>query len=396
MKITIRMGVRLIIYGLILDAILVLLGSPHTVFQTAAAGLKECFACTIVDTILTTMSTAVTSVYQSVTGGLLPLLLALYTIWLAVYVIKHVGAFKSQSIAEFYTGIMKKSFLVLFIGFLVASSSGMQVVFNLVIIPLVEGFVNFGNAIVGTASGVPGCSSAALKPTISVSGLDMSGLVVAIKCLIGAIHQVIYPGIAIGAKLLSSATAGFWVEFIGLILFIIFVILDLLFPLQIFDSLFRLALVLILLPVAIMLSAFQVSRKYLVKLIEYFAAILIHISVISIVFAVCVVVVSEVIPGINSDYSTGGAGISDENQLKNIASLQMKEVAMFGLLVYMIYILNQFNEYVGMLAGVGVGSSMAEGAKNNTMKSGLGVGALSAGVVRGLHGVAKNIRSKSN
>ncbi len=380
MKFSLGSGVRVFLYGLLFSIVLTLLTtgdaliSRKTMDNIVGVVLKQCYICPIIDLVIDAMATAVDNIYSKVSSGLVAMLSVLYALWIAMFVMGQISVFKQKSTPEFFENFIRKTILVIVVAIILSSASGLNYVLQMVVFPLINSFMQFGLLILNQSGADVSCSipSDAFNSLSSV----FSELSATIKCLVEALHKSIAPGIVLGGKMLSTDSMSFWGRFIGLFLFVFFIILDMLFPLQIFDSLFRLAIMLMLLPVAIMFAAFELTRNYVKKIVVYIAAVAVHLGIISVVFGVCITVIEEVMLMVNDNYFdiNSIANMNDE-QLKNKSSIEMNEIAMIAVLIYMLYILNLFNEMVGMILGIdGLGDGMSGGVKKGAIRTGLGVG----------------------
>ncbi len=396
MNITLSAAAKLFAIELVIALLLTLFAAANPVISekvvnSIASFFQTCYVCPIVDNLLDVLTTVVNQVYNGLAGRMTPLLIMLYSVWMAVFVIKYISSMKQKNIHDFYTELLKKTFVVIFVGVLVASAQGLLYVLDIIIFPLFLFFVEFAIEMINSAGAGTNISCAStfssMEASVSSGGnLDaLAGLKAPLSCLIESLHKALEPGVTMGAKLMFVQNIGFWPEFVGLFIFLFFIILDFLFPLQIFDSLFRFGIMLILLPLAILLSAFKITRHYIEKVFRYFVATMVHIAIISVIFAVCLHVVTGMMNAINAEYfSNGQYLLAKDNALKRMSSIEMQEFAMMAILLYMLYVFNKFNELVVMVTGLDVGDSMSANVPGSKVSMGLGVTSALTKVTRGI------------
>ena len=220
--------------------------------------------------------------YPKVTKSALPFIMVAFAVWLSLRLLKHVGSVVEESPAEVWTEISRMAFMCLFCGLLASSTTFLLFVMNKFIFPVYYAFLEYGSRIVElSADGedVDGkgqllgdtclfytnsliCKAPALEP-VSYSGGQAhfpSGPSDLMQCLVCATSDRLQVGFVIAKELLAATSLSSWIS--GASIFVIFVLVKISFVFYLVDSIFRMNIIIIILPFLILAVPFKFSRKW--------------------------------------------------------------------------------------------------------------------------------------
>lgn len=250
------------------------------------------------------------TVYNSLTteNNLLNVMILVFAIWMGFQILKHVSTPSPESIGEFWTKIIRKAFICTFCGVLASSTMNIHFVINNFIFPVYLTILEFASRVLDIMGQDPDASvpAIAIKTDYGVlcevydqSINDTScqitnteqmradggnfpeapaNMMSCMACAMGARLNV---GYSIAVKVM--AMEGILPTFVGLFLLICFSIAKLGFAFYLLDSIFRMNMILIIMPFLIMFYAFEQTRKWSVKgfqIIIHSAAIMLCLTII--------------------------------------------------------------------------------------------------------------------
>ncbi len=265
---------------------------------------RSCWQAELLGLFYNAMSSSSIKAYPKVTGSAMPFMMVAFAVWLSVRILKHVSSVVEESAAEVWTEVARMAFTCLVCGLLASSTSFLLFVLNKLIFPIYYTFLEYGSLVLnalaeggdidskGLYMGEPGtglcmiytnsavCAAPALEP-ISENSFPR-GPSDLMQCLTCATSDRLQAGFALGKTLMGlpnlSSTIG------GLILFAVFFIVKMAFVFYMVDSIFRMNIMVILLPCFILAYPFKFSRKWVKEgflTILNSAAILAFIAIIA-------------------------------------------------------------------------------------------------------------------
>ncbi len=244
---------------------------------------RSCWQSGILDTLYDGMGKVAFNMYSQLTSGALTFMMVAFALWTAFRLLKFVGSFTEESPSELWNEILRKLFICFFCGWLASSTSGMLTVMNSVIFPVYNAFLEFGSEILTSATK----TSAAKGKIITFWGenIEFSQSVVCkaenlenakidknlerfpdaprqmMGCLICAVNERLSLGMALSFKVLAEP--GIMSTITGLLLLICFVFVKLGFVFYLIDSVFRMTIMLVLLPLLVMSFAFKKTAGWM-------------------------------------------------------------------------------------------------------------------------------------
>lgn len=302
-------------------------GEPTSTEQIVAEN-NDCWAAAIVGTIYETTGRLAMSMYSHLTQGAMALMMVAFAIWLSFRIIKHVSSFAEESPAEVWTEVARKFFVCFVCGLLASSPEGVLFVLNSIIFPVYNAFLELGSAMTGASiqntsgsvgsvlniSGaefdVPVDCKADVLGKAELSGGFPSGPQKMMECLTCAVNKKLNLGIGLGWEVITQV--GVMALVCGLLLVVVFCLVKLGFSLYLIDSIFRFAMMVIILPLLIMSYAFKATKNW--------AKIGFLTILNSGAFMMCIALVMMIIFGtINRVITAEQAAFADKDSLADVS-----------------------------------------------------------------------------
>lgn len=243
---------------------------------------RACWQAGLLRMFYDAMAASSMKAYPKVTKSAMPFIMVAFAVWLSLRLMKHVGSVVEESPAEVWTEVSRMAFMCLFCGLLASSTTFLLFTLNKFIFPVYYAFLEYGSRIVElSADGedVDGkgqllgdtclfytnslvCKAPALDP-VSYSGGQAqfpSGPSDLMQCLVCATSDRLQVGFVIAKELLAATSLSSWIS--GASIFVIFVLVKISFVFYLVDSIFRMNIVIIILPFLILSVPFKFARKW--------------------------------------------------------------------------------------------------------------------------------------
>lgn len=240
------------------------------------------------------LGTQTLNVYNKLTSeNLLNIVLLGFTIWMAYQILRHVSSPTPESLGEFWTKIVRKAFLCAFCGILASSTEQIYYLVNNFIFPIYITILEFTSEIMERLAKDPDAQVKAIKIESTFSD-DTEGYICEVykdsnwgasgckftaksmdnfsaktfpqeplkmlSCMACAVSSRLGIGYDIGLRLMKIVSLTSFI--CGAFLIVCFTIAKLCFVLYLVDSVFRLNMILIILPFLIMAYPFEQIRKW--------------------------------------------------------------------------------------------------------------------------------------
>lgn len=268
----------------------------------------SCFDGAIMKAMYKNIGDMTTDVYKTLTSeNLLSIVILAFTVWMAFQILKHISSTTPESIGEFWTKILRKAAICTACGILASSPDNILYAVNTFIFPIYTTILEFTSLIMKHLGSMPEAQTAAIKlwpyndnaiceafvHKISSCKLDTSskiemttsgfpqGPVDLMSCMACMVNDRLSMGTDIGLRLLWSVNLTSVLT--GIFVVAIFFIAKWSFALYLIDSIFRLNMMIIIMPFLIMFYPFEQTRKWSVKgfqIILSSAAIMMSIGLI--------------------------------------------------------------------------------------------------------------------
>ncbi len=227
--------------------------------------VNNCWSCTIFKTVFAALDSLVVVFYHEIAGGALALLAMIFAIWILFHVGRLFLNFKMPDINQFWTDSLKTSFAVLCCGVLLMGADTIFIFLSYTIVPVFQGFIDVSLAVINSGFGSYGsnyssCNNSFDSMSIDTAHAFQQGISDALSCFIAKMHARMVYGSFYAQKMIASGD--FIAIVFGIGLFIIFGVLNFIFPFYLVDGIFKLGIAFILLPLFIAFWPFKILRQY--------------------------------------------------------------------------------------------------------------------------------------
>ena len=252
---------------------------------------RSCWQAELLATFYDAMSASSLKAYPKVTKSAMPFMMVAFAVWLSIRLLKHVSSVVEESPAEVWTEIMRMAFTCLVCGLLASSTTFLLFVLNKLVFPIYYAFLEYGSLVLNSLTSSANIDSAGVflgdpeadinsqgfclvytnslvckAPTLEAITLDSSqgyfpyGPSDMMQCLTCATSDRLQIGFKLSTFLMTmrSLSSGLC----GLILFAVFAIVKVAFVFYMIDSVFRMNIMVILLPCFILAFPFKYTRKW--------------------------------------------------------------------------------------------------------------------------------------
>ena len=254
-------------------------------------GTHDCMQASLLKLIYSGLGKMATSVYSKVTNeNLLSLMFLAFSIWMAFQILRHVSAPTPESLGEFWTKILRKATLCVACGILASSPENIYYAVNTFVLPIYVTLLEFASAILGVLgnsegsqtltipSDIPDAENGEITETYRYSMTDSAckisdsdsiemkdnqfpqGPVNVMGCMACAVSDRLNIGYTIAALVMKSG--GLLMTLIAIFLFCVFTFVKWGFALYLVDSIFRLVMMIIIMPFLILFFPFEQTRKW--------------------------------------------------------------------------------------------------------------------------------------
>ena len=214
--------------------------------------------------------------YDKLSAGSLSIMMLAFAIWLALRLLKFVSSVTESSPGEVWNEIVKKAFICLFCAYLAYSSGTLLYVINYFLFPIYGAFLEFGSQILGLAQNnvqsvmvfnqqidfqVHDISCSVLGDT---NASLQAGFPPAFQNTMNCMICTLVDKLRLGRQmaLVAMSMDGILPWLTGLLVFAVFYVVGFGFVFYLVDSIFRLGMMILMLPIFIMAYAFGPTKKW--------------------------------------------------------------------------------------------------------------------------------------
>lgn len=254
---------------------------------------RACWQSELLAAFYDAMAASSLKAYPKVTASAMPFMMVAFALWLALRILKHISSVVEESPAEVWTEVARMAFVCLVCGLLASSTTFLLFVLNRIIFPIYYAFLEYGSEVLNALTQGENMDSKGIflgqtetfndkvqhgfcivytntltcqAPTPSQIALEQgagsfpAGPSEMMQCLTCATSDRMQIGFSLSTFLMTMNTLS--AALCGLILFAIFAIVKIAFVFYMIDSIFRMNIMVILLPCFILAYPFKFSRKW--------------------------------------------------------------------------------------------------------------------------------------
>lgn len=251
-------------------------------------GSNRCWQGDLLDLFYKPLGEMSLKVYKNITSeDIMHLMILAFSLWMAFQILRHVASPSPESIGEFWTKVLRKATLCFACGYLASSPENIFYVINTFILPIYITLLELCGSILDLMNKTPEATAKSLKivgntteicetynynmvGTASCALPDTSAIEIQPQKfpqeplqLMGCMACAVGSRLDVGYKIaLYAMKSGFFGFIVGVFLAAAFLITKLGFALYLVDSIFRLNMMIIIMPFLILFFAFEQTRKW--------------------------------------------------------------------------------------------------------------------------------------
>lgn len=231
-----------------------------------------CWISAIIGGLYDAIGTASLEMYNHITNGADALMMIAFAVWFSFKMLEHVSSVREVNPAEFWTEVLRKLFICLFCGLLASSTTGLLYLLNLVIFPIYNAMLEFGSEILSASTNVVDATDAPIICKVTGNTrIDTRAEILQfpsaprqmMECLACAVWTKLNFGFELGYRAMKLCS--FMAFLVGLLIIIVFTIVKIGFAFYLVDTVFKMGIMLIILPLLVMSFAFKSTSKYAKK-----------------------------------------------------------------------------------------------------------------------------------
>ena len=237
-----------------------------------------CLGCQVLVMIYDEVGDQVMKMHTDFTKASMPIVIVAFSIWLALRLLKFVSSVSESNVGEVWNEVLRKLFICLVCGLIASTPIALQTFVNMVIFPIYEAFLELGLKIL-QASGTNAQNSVSFTVfgeniTIEDANLNCelddtltlgtSGFPASLRDGMTCQIQLLRKYLTIGSDIATTAMkkVGFQGRVLGLLLWSFFLIVRYGMVFYLVDSVFKMGIVILILPVFIISFAFGPTKKW--------------------------------------------------------------------------------------------------------------------------------------
>lgn len=236
----------------------------------------DCWQGHILNILYDVIGQTIMTQYDNLSAGSLSIMMLAFAIWLALRLLKFVSSVTESSPAEVWNEIIKKAFVCLFCAYLAYSSGTLLYVINYFLFPIYGAFLEFGSQILDLAqNNVRSVTVFNQQIDFQIQDISCSvqgdtnasldaGFPPAFQNTMNCMICTLVDRLRLGRQmaLVAMSMDGLLPWLTGLLVFAIFYVVGFGFVFYLVDSIFRLGMMILMLPIFIMAYAFGPTKKW--------------------------------------------------------------------------------------------------------------------------------------
>ncbi len=261
--------------------------------EKLALSQHSCWQSSLLELLYKDIGSMTTDVYGKLTAeNLMGLMILAFTVWMAWQILKHVSAPTPESIGEFWTKIIRKAAICIVCGTLASSPANIMYAINTFVFPVYVTILEFTSDVMLKLADTPEAKTTAIMlpggtdeqiceayvHSLSSCSLPAGGVKMTtakfpdepmslMSCMVCAVSDRLGVGYDIAIRLFAK---GLMATITGIFLIVAFTIAKLCFVLYLVNGIFRLNMMIIIMPFLILFYPFEQTRKWTVKGFQVF------------------------------------------------------------------------------------------------------------------------------
>ncbi len=279
--------------------------------QQLANEHKQCWQKEVLGLLYDTMGKTAMESYAKMTQGAMTLMMVAFAVWFSLQMIQHVSSLTTVSNTEIWDKTLRKFVLCFACGYLASSTDGLLWVLNMIVFPIYNAFLELGGKILEATSSV----NESGQNSVMVFGETITGgqnIVckmgenlqaslnsfpqsprTMMECLICAVNERLTLGNQISIRVMKAP--GFMAMVVGVVLLVSFMILKLGFVFYLVDAIFKMAVMVTMLPIFILAYPFGPTQGWTKTGLKSILSSAVFMMIVALMIAVALLAVLQII-----------------------------------------------------------------------------------------------------
>lgn len=372
-----------------------------------------CWGCLIFEVLFNAINDMINALYPMVVEGCRRLLAVLFALWILYKVGNMFFSFKQPDTAAFWSEFARMCVAIVFCVALLTSKETLFYLIDYTLIPVFEGAINIGVAIVeqsfthmaldgfGNTSMEANYASCAVAHTSSPTGSNIAldvGMKDTMTCMIFEMHKRLTYAYFFAYKLIVQWD---WAPtLLGIYMLVTFFIISLVFPFYLVDGIFRVGIVFIILPILVVFWPFKPLRQYATAAWKLSLGAFVQVTMMVIFVTLIVEIVIdftlvavERLDGISEYVALNpGTDVADDFISNNVASPE-KLFFMFFIAVYALLFIKKVSRIAAHMANSTPQPTYFAEATGRMAKMALQLAQMNVRLAKLAHAKGKNIKA---
>lgn len=287
-------------------------GQVMTSPELAAEEQTSCWQTEIINVLYDELGKVSLSTYRKMTNGALPLMMVAFAIWMAFRLLKQLSSLQEENLGQVWTEIAKMFFLCLVCGYIASEVDLLVMILGEFIFPIYNAFLEFASEILNSAKTSANSANLTLfggeNVSISSSFTCSPGKMEAITadstgfpdspksmmdCMVCSLNDSLKFGMVTAYKTLTAASIMGYL--VGFFLLICFLFVRVAFAFYLIDTIFRFAIMVVMLPLMIMGYPFKQTRKLLSSGINNMVNSAAFMMFFAIIISMCMIAIADIL-----------------------------------------------------------------------------------------------------
>ena len=241
---------------------------------------KDCWQGTVLNQVYDVIGTNIMSQYEALSRGSMTIMMVAFAVWVALRLLKFVSSVTETSPAEIWNEILRKAFICFVCGFLASSPTTLLYLINSILFPIYGTFLEFGSRILALSQEEVTSIQVfndkinfvmkAQSCVLNVSELDAAQATIkegfpssyqqTMSCMICNLVEKLRIGRRMAVVAMNME--GLLPTIIGILVWCIFYVVGFAFVFYLVDSIFRMGMMILMLPIFVLSYAFGPTKKW--------------------------------------------------------------------------------------------------------------------------------------
>ncbi len=224
-----------------------------------------CWQAAFLDLFYDAMAKSSLRAYPLVTKSAMPLIMVAFAVWLSIKMLGFVSSVAQENAAQVWTEVVSMAFVCLCCGLLASSETMLLFVLNRIIFPIYYTFLEYGSILLNNITeDFDGYNNALVCRAPDLEDITMTSFPEGPKHIMGCLACAVSDRMKIGFNIAHELLAYpvLTSVIVGIVLYAVFIIVKFSFIFYLVDSIFRMNIVIIILPCLVLAYPFRATRPW--------------------------------------------------------------------------------------------------------------------------------------